>query len=466
MTAPDRPEDGATTSLFVENVDTWEPQSAEDRRLLGDLDAELVRDALVLPIITTGEGRLAGGVVRPDGSRVERGRHLQHAEQVDHPANVVDVYSPAEAPVRHHGRVIYAGGGGKFGAFGHFLIEDLSRLWCLFENPEYRDLPLVFINPQQKIDSAGFRLLELAGISAEQVLILDRPTVFDEVIVPDQSLFLHPGSLHAAKSRITYDAIRDSVAPGPYEKVYFTYTQMKRTQLSVSVNEEMIEDLYRRNGFEIIAPETLSIREQIGIIAGAREIACTAGTLSHLVAFARDGVVLDIFVRDKNFMPEIQWSLDQLRSAQVSVVDTLRPLLWGNARRGVIYFTPTPQWARFARARFDAIEPSESPDDYVAKYLAEWAQLLGNSRKWALDLMPEWRASDLVESLYLALLPAEELSARLSEPDYGVGSMHLSVVSSRPSDGSWNCASGFTPPRSGSITLNRHRPRMRLRTTG
>jgi hypothetical protein len=411
MTEPESIAYGRKTLLFVENQAPWEPQKTRDRRLDGELQVQHVENGVVLPIVSGSNGKLLGGVVRPDGTYIQTSRHLQNAGDLNSAANVVGGYDLNGPPTKRHGTVIYAGGGGKVRAYGHFLIEDLSRLWYLFKNPEYQDLPVVYINPKQNIDDAGFRLLEIAGISREQIIILDEPTAFDNVIVPEQSLFLHPGSLHFAESKRTYDTIRDGVTPGSYDKIYLTYRHKNRTQLSVSVNEEMLEDLYQRNGFTVIAPEKLCMREQISVISGAKEIACTAGTLSHLIAFAQDSVTLDVFVRDKNYIPEIQWSLNEMRLARVNVVDTLLPVISGNARRGVIYFTSTPQWARFARARFNSVEPSEPPHDYVESYLREWAQLLANSRKWALDLMPEWRASDLVESIYNTLLPFTALSA-------------------------------------------------------
>ena len=398
------------TRLRVEHRDVWEDQLGEPRRLDGEPGVEHVEDGIVLPLVTGADGRLRGGVLRADRTYVPGSRHLQDVGDLDSPANALEAYPLPEPPARRSGRVVFAGGGGAHKAYGHFLVEDLARLWFLFQHPEHHDTPVVFNNPLQDLDNPGFRLLELAGISRDRILVLDEPTAFDEVVVPDQALFLRPGSMHVAAARLVYDTIRDAAAPGPYEKVYLTYRQMNRTQLAATVNEEMIESVYERNGFTVVAPERLSVAEQIGVIAGAREIACTAGTLSHLVAFARDGVKLDVFPRDKDFIPQVQWSLNDMRSADVDVVDLLRPVLPSNARRGVIFFTSTPQWAEFTRDRFGSAEPGEPPADYVETYLGEWARLLGRSRKWALDLMPEWRASDLVESVHAALLPEETLS--------------------------------------------------------
>lgn len=400
---------GARTRLVVEHEDLWRSQLDEPRRLDGSPGVEHVADGIVLPLVTGADGRLRGGVLRPDHSYVPGSRHLQDLGDPASTANVLEGYPLPGPPARRPGRVVFAGGGGTTKAYGHFLVEDLARLWYVFQQPGLADVRVVFNNPAQDLDNAGFRLLELAGIARDRILVLDEPTAFDEVVVPDQALVLRPGSMHVPETRLVYDTIRDAVPPGPYEKVYLTYRHVERTQLSATVNEEMIESLYERHGFTVIAPERLSVADQVSAISGASEIACTAGTLSHLVAFARDGVKLDVFARDKDFMPQVQWSLNDLRAADVHVVDLLRPVFPSNARRGVIFFTSTPQWAAFTRERFGSAEPGEPPPDYVERYLGEWARLLGRSRPWALDLMPEWRASDLVGSVHDALLPGDVL---------------------------------------------------------
>jgi len=51
------------------------------------------------------------------------------------------------------------------------------------------------------------------------------------------------------------------------------------------LNEDEVESLFAARGFDIIAPETRSLREQIILVANASEIAGVTGSALHLALF-------------------------------------------------------------------------------------------------------------------------------------------------------------------------------------
>lgn len=48
------------------------------------------------------------------------------------------------------------------------------------------------------------------------------------------------------------------------------------------MGEAYIEDVFRKNGFKILHPESMSLREQIAYLKGAKTVAGVIGTATHM----------------------------------------------------------------------------------------------------------------------------------------------------------------------------------------
>lgn len=212
--------------------------------------------------------------------------------------------------------------------FGHTLTDSMARMWYVVRHPEARHRVVMLCNPFWKWGREGvdprhsyhMRLLELLGISSERLMIVTRPTRFNEVAVPEQAVYWNDGVCSAAELRAVYDAIAERITPVPCAGAgLYLSRRAWRTQAD---GEGYFEDYFASRGFEVICPERLPLEEQLARVAGAEVLACTMGTLSHLSLFARAGTRVIHLWRKQNQYNIRQLLIDELRQLQSVYVDT------------------------------------------------------------------------------------------------------------------------------------------------
>ena len=186
--------------------------------------------------------------------------------------------------------VIY--GGLLVGHFGHFITDTFNRLWYVlkYKDSKYKIAFLNFRYDDYDLRPFQNEFFKLLGIEKESILIIEEPTRFDKVIVPKQAVYWNT-SYNTGLISLVYDKLISSVTPKKSDKIYISKSKVKESD-SFNLNEEYFESFFSSQGFEIIYPEQLPVSDQIAYIAGAKEIACTSGTLSHLVLFAKNDVKL------------------------------------------------------------------------------------------------------------------------------------------------------------------------------
>ncbi len=82
-----------------------------------------------------------------------------------------------------------------------------------------------------------------------------------------------------------FDRIVKRVEAAGYDKVYLS--KNKWTGLDFQCfDEEKLEQAFRMNGYHVVYPEKMTLKEQIAVLKGASEIAAPAGTLAHNILFA------------------------------------------------------------------------------------------------------------------------------------------------------------------------------------
>jgi capsular polysaccharide biosynthesis protein len=71
--------------------------------------------------------------------------------------------------------------------------------------------------------------------------------------------------------------------------VYLSRSKLDPSQRGLSEGQErLIEDIFRRYGFEIVHPQLLSLAEQIRTVRRASHVAGCVGSQMHLLAFSRN----------------------------------------------------------------------------------------------------------------------------------------------------------------------------------
>lgn len=267
-------------------------------------------------------GTLEMGVIDACGHAVRstlirRSYGQSNEGQVGYPGSV----EPAPETTRP-GTAIYAGP--WLDHFGHFLLEGLARAWAIRRHPE---LPVVWsadgdwqapvavpgddgagagaeagagggvgpgVGNDPRDTPGGWRaaLLETLGIRNEMILVRE-PMRFERLLVPDAGYQIqhvcHPE--HAAALGVV------ERRPEPGRKLWLSRSRLPQMgNLSIPLVEARLEEL----GWTVIAPETLSIPEQMAELARAERVAGEMGSQLHPLLLLKDpaGLRVDVFLRD------------------------------------------------------------------------------------------------------------------------------------------------------------------------
>ena len=177
--------------------------------------------------------------------------------------------------------------------WGHFLIDLTGRMWFLQKLAKVRSNFKVAYLGDEEPKGNNLRFFELLGIKEEQLLHITKPTRFKKVYVPEQSfksckwytdefveMFDEMYDM-AMNSEIDFSKLRE------VDKVYFTRRKFSKA-VGSEFGEEYFEKCFTENGYTSIAPETLSLDEQIYLWNHASEIACMNGTIPLNVIFSKN----------------------------------------------------------------------------------------------------------------------------------------------------------------------------------
>lgn len=240
-------------------------------------------------------------------------------------------YVPHEIPEYIDETVIF--GGFVFSHFGHLLADGLSRIWYALKHPE---ISVVFMSFDNEEPFPFAEFLDLLGI--RYFLVEQIPIQFKEILVPEEAVFSL--EMYANRKWLTlFDMLRNRyLKDDTPQKIYLTRTQYQKQD---GINENYFEDFYQHLGYTVISPEKLSLPEQIGLMANARDIACTMGTLSHLALFAQEGARLDILLRDPASLIKPQLLIGEARRLKTNIIEATKNILPTHHADGVFLYYPT-----------------------------------------------------------------------------------------------------------------------------
>ena len=186
--------------------------------------------------------------------------------------------------------VIFMGCGYIFYHFGHFLLEGLSRTYPLL-NEQFKNKKCVFVVKRgtKKLPSYVLEILGGLGILPDNIILIDKTTRFAGVYVPPQSSVISryiANVMHDVLNTISTNLYNPNIKT--YDKIYLSRSKMNDGR---TYGEVAIEKIFENNGYKIIWPETLSIKDQITLVHNCRVMAGTAGTALHLALFMKPGRV-------------------------------------------------------------------------------------------------------------------------------------------------------------------------------
>ncbi|UQZ33772.1 hypothetical protein C2I18_09690 [Paenibacillus sp. PK3_47] len=259
--------------------------------------------------------------------------------------------------------------------WGHFLFESTNRLWYYLQGDfKARGTRLAGIYLNKKPDGNFQSFHELLGIEQDDLMFLNRPIRFKRVIVPKASCIL--GSTrdfyYSKEFLIPFNIIYDSITASPSKKIYLTRAEL---QMGNTIGEEAIEDNFRRNGFEIIAPENETLPRLVSLLKGAEVVAGLSGSNTHNFLFASGckAVILNR-MQGTNYPQEMVHQSRNIQAVYIDVYSTFLPVTHGNGP-----FLVTVNENLFNYQTIAGMFPynfsSHISDDEIATFLKEWGRI-------------------------------------------------------------------------------------------
>ncbi len=169
--------------------------------------------------------------------------------------------------------------------FGHMLLEGLSRLWPLTLDHRFAK-SMRFLVYEPELRDFQKELLALAGVPVERILhVPSEGIIVERLWVPDPAMRSHRWS--SDLQRKMWEAIASAVPSAkPSRHVYLSRRRIGERPL---LNEEEIETIFVKHGYEIVFPELLGMTEQIRLAKEAAFLAGPAGSQLYLGAFQSPG---------------------------------------------------------------------------------------------------------------------------------------------------------------------------------
>ena len=331
-----------------------------------NLGFRVIERGTIVPYVNVGKnGRRVwefGGVVDKNGKFIKSSVGKFGAETV---------YTPQEEIPYVPATVIYAGL--FYPIWGHFISEGLRYFWTFandFCREHFKDCPLAYIPCELKYfieEQKNFRrLLEITGVDTDKFTPINRPTKFENIILPDESFFLDndDGLIKFTDAyRETIDRVRNFAlknrTPTSSKKIFYFYGRAQ-------TGEERLAEYFRGKGYEIISPENLTFDEQLNLLINTESFASTLGSCSHNSIFLRDGAEVILIPRAANRL-SYQLTLDAVHQLNVNYVDS--SLSTFDTHNGPYCYIISERLKKFFGEKFDGY----TDDDF--KTFLEYAKL-------------------------------------------------------------------------------------------
>lgn len=197
-------------------------------------------------------------------------------------------------------------GGMSIPHFGHLMLEGFSRLWYLLENPQ-DERKIIYMSDRTWSESAKhtvYSFFELLNVDKSRVLIVEKPTKFAHISVPEISFgawSFYTKGYQKLCERFMQNANTLLCGKKSYEKIYLSHTKWNKNQpFHRFLNEDIYEKFFAQKGFKVLYPEEFSVSEMVYYVSNATQIATTMGSLSHYGLFARRGTRFMVITSEAN----------------------------------------------------------------------------------------------------------------------------------------------------------------------
>jgi hypothetical protein len=310
---------GNATTLVDIDPAAWEARFGDRSILDGDRTLLEVEDVYVFPqhrALYQADGGLIAASTRPVTGRPQMPTFAA-PESVVIPRDVV----------QHPGHLLYASTLHQH--FGHFLVEGISRLWPLTGEgvgPERFDG--VLCDRENPFLGASFRrpILDLLFPRPAAPRFACRPTRVRRVSIPEPT-WVYWGDAHQrhvdiprrVAERLGGD-VRSTDQP-----LYLTREHLPGFRRGARAEALLTHEL-RRHGVRVLAPERLTMTEQIRAILQHRVVIGLVGSALHATLFAAGSDRLTVYLVDPAELPQPTFPVqDALTGIPAAYIGCCRP---------------------------------------------------------------------------------------------------------------------------------------------
>lgn len=288
--APKQPS-GDSGSLFIAKKIAPENDPSIYPRTEVMLDNAIVESVRRLPAFFKAvvRARVIGGIYRENGG----------LEPSALGSSALGVFQLADRtittkPARHiDAECLY--GGMILNHYGHFIIEGLARAHAFHR---FASLPIVFTLPYADISSAAElptymkAMFELLNVPLTRIMLVQETTSFKKLVIPkigmrwwDYLDASHQRAM-AAQVKMSFGADYPCAKHG---SIYLSRSKLgTRHDGNVICGEAEFEDYLRTEGFTVVHPETLTVREQVRLFCSARNAVGFVGSGFHTLLLCAD----------------------------------------------------------------------------------------------------------------------------------------------------------------------------------
>jgi hypothetical protein len=231
---------------------------------------------MVQPDGLEGGERFDGGVYYSDGKVCDLGLQIKPAKNVPLPVGPADL--------------LHVEGHHVFGGllqnlhFGHFLVESLARLWA-FDHLEnsYRSVIYNLRVPGEKVAAFASEMLEML-VPEANVRIVRAPTEFEMLAVPQELVQPESGFMYGHPMiRTMCNRLRFHHPAGGPKKIYLSRARLPKEGGGI-LGDHLIDEYLKEEGYTILYPETMTVREQVEVYLSAEHLIFAEGSAIHLYA--------------------------------------------------------------------------------------------------------------------------------------------------------------------------------------
>ena len=268
---------------------------------------------------------------------------------------------------------------------GHLIAECFAdRLWWIAENPDSNIKIAIELIWRTAIWASGkisfvMELLDAFGISEDRLIIIDKPTQFKKILVPDQSAiplnYCIPYEFTSAFIK-PFQHTSKRLTPGKYKKIYLTKSKSVKSNI---IGEDYFIDFFEKKGFKIIHPEDHTMKEKAELMYGADEVVTIDGTSSLFTVFCKPSVRLTVLTRRMNYWDTPQQLINEalgikeffLVNISGNFLDNFSDDAFNNYILGMMFGYATKEFAKYVKYVYNEeldITPEESLKKYAYDY--------------------------------------------------------------------------------------------------